>query len=215
MRRLLFALLLAIAFLGTTTAQADASLSSGLPTGPVGTPVMLTPPDADVMVVGDSITVRGYKDLAVALGDQRLAVNAQSGRNTKLSIDSLLKQVDAGMKLPPRLVMAVGTNDIFAPLVMAGQVKRLLAAVPATTKVYWVDVSALRPAYRLADAFNSAVVNTAIRKYCVGSCTVISWAGFLAAKSFRRAMYIDSGGVHPIIGVGTKAWAALIAAGIR
>ena len=214
LRALVAASVLAVAAVLSVATQADAVISSGLPSGPVGTPVMLTPADADVMVVGDSITVRGYKDLAAALGGKRLAVNAQSGRNSKLSIDSLFKQMQAGMQLPPVLVMATGANDIFDSHATGAQVQRLLAGVPASTKVYWVDASVLRPAYRLADRFNSATVNAGIRRYCVGSCTVISWAGFLAAKSFRRALYIDSGGVHQTP-AGAKAWGSLIAAGIR
>lgn len=217
MTRLLRTLLAVTALLSVATV-AHAAPSSGLPTGPVGSVVMVgDPTTSDVMIVGDSITVRGYKDLAAALPG-KLAVNAQSGRNTRLSIDSLFAQLQAGAKLPPELIMATGANDIFRPLDMAPQVQRLLALVAAkspTTEVYWVDASVRRPGYVLADNFNSAVVNQGIRKYCVGSCMVISWAGFLAAKSSRRAMYIDSGGVHPIIGVGTKTWAALIAGSVK
>ena len=215
MTRLLRLLLATVALLSVGTV-AHAGLSSGLPAGPIGTPVISTrsyTDMSDVLIVGDSITVRSYKELAASLMG-RLAVNAQSGRNTKLSIDSLLAQLDAGAKLPPRLVMATGANDIFSPYAMNTQVPRLLAAVPATTKVYWVDASVLRPAYRMQDAVNTARVNTYIRKYCVGNCSVISWAGFLAAKSSRRAMYIDSGGVHPT-DAGEEAWGGLIALSVK
>ena len=206
-----------IASLGTTQAHAT-DYGSGAPGGPSGTPVQSTVPYtaiSDVMIVGDSITVRGYKDLAAALPGKRLAVNAQSGRNTKASIDSLFAQMQAGMALPPVLIMAVGANDVFDPFVEPAQVKRLLAGVPSSTKVYWVDVQVARPKTAVADQRNSAQVNRAIWQGCTGDCTVISWASLLAAKPARLTWYIDSGGVHPIVGVGTKAWAALIAAGIR
>lgn len=209
------------AFLAAVTAllgvslPAHASLSSGLPAGPVGTPVLSTMDyvaRSDVMIVGDSISVRSYKQLQTELGTQRLAVNARSGRNTTLSVDSLFKQLQAGMKLPPVLVMAVGANDIFRPGVEGVQVRRLLAGVPATTRVLWVNVSVLRPGYLFADRVNSGKVNQLIAANCVGSCTVVSWAGFLAGKT--RSTYIDSKGVHPTA-AGSVAWAKLIAEAVR
>ncbi len=164
-----------------------------------------------MLLVGDSISVRGYKDLAYYLPGKRLAVNAWSGRNTKDSVDAVL----AMPFIPPVLIMAVGSNDVPDPFGMAVQVKRLLAGVPETTKVYWVDVQVARPKTALADQRNSEMVNMAIYQNCTGRCTVISWASFLAAKPARLMWYVDAGGVHPIVGVGTKAWAALIAGSVK
>lgn len=215
MTRLFGVLVAAVALLSVAWSADAAAPSSGAAAGPIGAPVMSTQSYttiSDVLVVGDSITVRGYKELAAALPGRRLAVNAQSGRNTALSIDALFRQMQAGVKLPPVLVMAVGANDIFSSGVMAGQVKRLLAGVPASTKVFWVDVSVLRPAYKLADGFNSARVNQSIRAYCTGKCTVISWAGFLAVNG--RGKLIDSGGVHQTP-AGAKAWGKLIAGPVK
>jgi hypothetical protein len=197
---------------------AVAEVSSGLPSGPVGTPVISTPSltsRAAVLVVGDSITMRSYKYLPPAMPGVLIAVNAQSGRNTKLSVDSLIWQTQHGAKLPPKLVMATGANDIFNTHAMGPQVQRLLAFVKATsptTKVYWVDVSVRRPAYAVADMFNSAMVNTQIRKYCVGNCSVISWAALLA--KYGRTGLIDSGGVHTTV-LGSQKWAGMIAGGIK
>src|SRR5690349_9994458 len=210
--------LLAVAALFEVSSTADASLSSGLPAGPVGSPVVSTVDftnRATIEVVGDSITVRSYKSLPAELPGERIAVNAQSGSNTAQSIDRLEAQLKAGAKLPPRLVMASAANDIFAAGSTAAQVRRLLALVQAqspSTRVYWVDASVLRPGFLFADRVNSAKVNSAIRANCVGSCSVISWAGFLA--TVKRSTYIDAGGVHPNA-AGQVAWAKLIAGGIR
>jgi hypothetical protein len=182
--------------------------------GPVGTPVVSTVPYtaiSDVLLVGDSISVRGYKDLAAYLPGKRLAVNAWSGRGTKASVDAVLSMP----YLPPVLVMAVGSNDVMAPFEMAAQVKRLLAGVPGSVKVFWVDVQVSRPGFAVADQRNSGVVNMAVWQGCTGRCSVVSWASFLAAKPSRLTMYLDAGGVHPVMGVGTKAWGCLIASAVR
>jgi hypothetical protein len=209
--------LVAIIALGLATPAHATDYGSGAAGGPVGTPVLSTVPYtavSDVMIVGDSITMRGYKDLAAALPGKRLAVNAWSGRNTKAAIDSLFTQMQGGYKLPPVLIMATGANDVFDPFVMPAQVKRLLAGVPEGTKVYWVDVQVARPKTALADQRNSEQVNRAIWQGCTGDCAVISWATFLASKPARLTWYLDVGGVHPNT-AGAKAWAALIAGSMK
>lgn len=217
MTRLLSVLLATIAVLWVAAPSEATDYGSGTAGGKVGSPVLSTIPYtavSDVMIVGDSITVRGYKALAAALPGKRLAVNAWSGRNTKDSVDSLFASMQNGVVLPPVLVMATGANDVFDPFVMAAQVQRLLAGVPSGTKVYWVDIQVARPKTALADQRNSEQVNRAIWQRCTGDCTVISWASFLAAKPSRLGMYLDTGGVHPNA-AGTKAWAALIAGSLR
>jgi hypothetical protein len=217
MIRMVRVVALTLAFLVAAPTAAYADYGSGVAGGPVGTPVLSTAPYtavSDVLIVGDSITVRGYKDLAAALPGKRLAVNAHSGRNTKASIDSLFQWLANGYKLPPVLIMAVGSNDVMSPFVMDAQVKRLLDAGPSTTKIYWMDVQVSRPKYAVADQRNSMIVNRAIWTRCVGGCAVISWASFLAAKPARLGWYLDSGGVHQTVS-GSKAWAALIAGSVK
>jgi hypothetical protein len=194
---------------------------SGLPAGPVSSPIRSTPSYIAMskwMIAGDSITVRGYKDLAATNTGARLAVNAWSGRNTQLTVDEIMNK-NLTPTIPEYLIMAVGSNDVMSPFVMPAQVKRLLDYVTANfprTKIYWVDVQVNRPAYSPADQRNSMIVNKAIYQGCTtqANCTVISWASFLAAKPSRIPMYIDSGGVHPIISIGTKAWAGVIDAAV-
>jgi lysophospholipase L1-like esterase len=198
-------------------AHGATGLSSGPWGGPIGTPVVSTIPytaKAYVLVGGDSITVRSYRQLPVYLPGKTIAINAQSGRNTKLTVDQLLDP-KVTPYLPAKLVMATGANDIFAPTAMAAQVQRLLAGAQArgVQHVYWVNASVKRPGWVLQDTWNSFVVNRAIATYCTGTCSVINWAGFLA-QGTRRARLIDSGGVHPNV-AGQAAWAALIAASVK
>lgn len=208
----LVALTVALLFAAPT---AHAGFGSGPASGPVGTPVISTAAEVDaakVMLVGDSISVRSYKDLA-ALLPVPLAVNAHSGRNTKLSIDSLFKQMQ-GRQWPRVLVMATGSNDIFGPGAMREQVRRLLAGVPESTRVFWVNIRVQRPGFVLADRVNTWHVNEAIQVGCTGRCSVVSWVGFLAGKPYRPATYIDAGGVHPTV-LGSKAWGCLIATAVK
>jgi hypothetical protein len=190
---------------------------SGAPAGKLGSPVLSTQPYtaiSDWMVAGDSITVRGYKALAAQKPTKRLAVNAWSGRGTTETVDQILSPSVTPV-IPPVLIMAVGTNDIFDPFVMSAQVKRLLTGVEARapgTRVYWVTVQASRPATALADQRNSMAVNQAIWTGCTAElhCKVIDWAMFFAAKPSRLTMYLDKGGVHPIIPTGTNVWGKFI-----
>lgn len=171
---------------------------------------------ADVGVIGDSITARGWGDLyaLITANGRRMAVNFWSARPTAPAVDWLVQRVQAGKRIPRTLVMAVGANDVYAPFAMQAQIARLLKAVPGV-KVYMVDVQVARPAYALADQRNSGIVNKAIWQGCTGDCGVISWASFFAAYPRRLTMYLTSDGVHPIVGVGTRAWAALIAASVK
>ena len=226
MRKLtLFSLLLAVLFALLQPSHASASLSSGLPGGPVGTPVISTQaytvlaPARTALVVGDSITVRSYKALAaqLSLHGQRLAVNAQSGRNTRLSVDALLAQMKGvpDSAWPSDLIMATGANDVFAPGAMLTQVPRLLAAVPKHVRVHWVTVYVARPAYLLADKHNSYLVNQAITTGCAASprCSLVRWAAFLTASTPRLRADIDTGGVHPTA-AGRLDWGKLLASAV-
>lgn len=121
---------------------------------------------ADVGIVGDSITVRGYPVLRSALAGHSLtlAVDAQGGRPTTPAVDALL----ARPQLPATLIMATGTNDIFDPTVMATQVARVVNGVAAlgVEHLLWVDVQCCRTsktaAVQLADQRNTGWVNDQI-----------------------------------------------------
>lgn len=187
------------------------------PTYPAGISKVISTPAytavSDVLVVGDSITVDAYKALAAALPGKRLAVNAHSGRGTAESVTAVL----AMPHVPPVVLMAVGSNDVPNPPVMAGQIKRLRDALePRGIKVRWVTVQVVRyrgtAAMQLADQRNSGWVNAQIWAGCVAPCRVVDWAGFLAGyPGYRLPAYLRDG-VH-LSEKGKAPWGVLLAKG--
>lgn len=162
-------------------------------------------PQADVVIVGDSITTRGYSELAtwLAARGKTLAGNYWSGRPTAPAVDWALSLSTK----PKILVMASGTNDIFDPAVMATQVARLTAWAGTTTRLIWVRVQAARPATALCDQRNSMWVNAQIS---AGGEETCGWPDGFAQDPNRIGYYLLPDGVHPIEGVGTNYWAAVV-----
>lgn len=168
---------------------------------------------ADVLIVGDSITTLGKEELttAVAAEGKTLAVAYWSGRPTTPAVDYVL----SATILPPILVMACGTNDIFTPTVMSDQIQRLLDdELPGVQHLVWVDVQASRPGYETADQRNSGYINAQIRNK-LESDHVVPWSEWFARDPSRIPRYIDSGGVHPINGIGTDFWAEVVMQTLR
>lgn len=215
------ALVSAAAFLTAHTLRANADYGSGtiapwqtLAHGMTGDWVD-TPydgdPTADVGIIGDSITTGGWTTLRdnLAAKGKTLAVNYWSGRPTTPAVDFALSLTTP----PPILIMATGTNDIFDPTVMAAQVARLRAGMPATTQIYWVDVQAARATTAVADQRNSGWINGQIREGCTAPCKVIPWSVWFASNPSRIGMYL-SDGVHPKAGTGTAFWAAVLSGAV-
>ena len=168
---------------------------------------------ADVLIVGDSITTLGKEELttAVAAEGKTLAVAYWSGRPTTPAVDYVL----SATVLPPIVVMACGTNDIFTPTVMTAQIQRLLDDdLPGCEHLLWVDVQACRPSFAVADQRNSGYINNQIRNL-LDEDHVVPWSEWFAVDPSRISYYIDSGGVHPINGVGTAFWAEVIMKKLR
>lgn len=168
---------------------------------------------ADVLIVGDSITTRGKEELTAALAveGKTLGVAYWSGRPTTPAVDYVL----SATVLPPYLIMACGSNDVFTPPVMEAQIHRLVdVTLPGVQHLLWVDVQVSRPAFALADQRNSGYINNQIRNVLPKS-HVIPWSEWFAANPARLGQYLDSGGVHPINGVGTNFWAEVIMQKLR
>ena len=169
-------------------------------------------PQADVVIVGDSITTRGYDQLAtwLAARGKTLAGSYWSGRPTTPAVDWALSLTTK----PKILVMASGTNDIFNPAVMAAQAARLKAWADAApvTRLIWVDTFAQRPATDTCDLRNSGWVNNLIRKN-IGDSQVCDWWYGFAQDPNRITNYL-SDGIHPMDaaggGAGTNYWAAVV-----
>lgn len=159
---------------------------------------------ANVWMLGDSIAARCQYDLAVRLSNERgqtLAVDDHAGRPTTPTLD-VLEQWVSTYPLPRQLIMATGSNDVFDPTVMAGQLDRCMAIVAGRSEVYWVDVQVQRwsqpVATQIADQRNSGWVNMQIHDAAgrYGNLHTIGWATALASKPTRLPEYL-SDGVHP------------------
>lgn len=153
-------------------------------------------PQADVLIVGDSITTRTYAATIGAIEDagHTAAVNYWSGRPTAPAVDWVLSLSSK----PKVIVMATGTNDIMDPSVMAAQIARLKAGLPDTTTLLWVDVQASRPAYAIADQRNSMAVNQQINAALTPD-HVIYWSQMFWSAPWRLSYYLQDG-VHPWVG---------------
>lgn len=155
-----------------------------------------------IFILGDSITVGTARDLAYRLYPDGIivAVNAWSARPTAPTVDALEQWVTT-YGAPRRIVMAAGSNDVFAPPVMAGLIDRTMRIVGPDRIVLWVTVQVARArqsaAVQLADQRNSGWVNSQIYAATARhpNLRVIDWAGFLAAKPFRLTKYLRDG-VH-------------------
>jgi hypothetical protein len=198
-RIILTALIAGVALLlSPATAGADyGSGNLGTPGAHTRTGNMAT---ASVGYFGDSIGQRIATPLTTALAGKgvTLATDNQAGRATTQIVDQVLREP----KLPKRVVIEAGSNDVFNPPVMAAQIKRLRAALePKGISVLWVDVQVSRlklsPAVQLADQRNSGWVNSQIRAGCTAPCVVIPWSTSLAAKPTRIVAYTGPDGVHP------------------
>lgn len=170
-------------------------------------------PQADVVIVGDSITTRGYDQLGtwLAARGKTLAGSYWSGRPVTPAVDWALSLTTK----PETLVMASATNNLFdSTQVVLGQVQRLKAWADAEpkTRLIWVDTYAQRPATDVCDLRNSGWINNQIREGMAGGEVCSWWYGF--AQDPNRVNNYLSDGIHPIDGsgggVGTNYWAAVV-----
>lgn len=173
---------------------------------------------ADVAIFGDSITVRGCGELKSWLAGigKTLATDAQGSRPVTTTADAI-EEYDVAA-LPPIIIVAAGTNDIFDPVVFGAQMDRILAHLAGKT-VLWIDVQACRTgqtaAVKLADQRNSMAINMQIHERLPAN-RIVTWAWSFISNPARLAMYLQDG-VHPWAGPtgpngadGTANWRAWI-----
>ncbi|MGW1341887.1 hypothetical protein ACWCOV_12635 [Kribbella sp. NPDC002412] len=156
-----------------------------------------------VFMFGDSIAVQDgpalEKSLANRTGDA-IAVHDWSGQPAAAAVDALADW-ERRFGLPSRIVMAVGSNDIFDPPAFAEQVERAMHIAGPSRTVYWVNahVSRVREpaAVRSADLANSAWVNQQLEQAAVRhpNLRIVRWSEFLAAQPGGAAKYLRDG-VH-------------------
>jgi len=169
-----------------------------------------------VFMFGDSIGVQDGPALAKQLSKLGIdvVVNNWAGRPVTEAVDALdTWSQDYG--LPHRVLMSVGSNDIFTPPAVAAQVERTMQIVGDERTVYWVNVQAARWAYgqqvQVADQRNSAWINLqlaeAARHY--DNLRIVHWAEHLASKPNRLGTLLRDG-LHPSVPLGQNARNTLI-----
>ncbi|MFC5261132.1 hypothetical protein ACFPJ1_03330 [Kribbella qitaiheensis] len=169
-----------------------------------------------VVMFGDSIAVQDGDPLAWTLamrtGDA-LAMHNWSGQPSSAVVDALGRW-SREFGLPRRILMATGSNDIFAPPVFGRQVDRAMRIVGWTRTVIWVNVHVdrvkLSPTVREADRRNTAWVNQQLeaRARRFPNLRVVHWAEYLAADPARVRNLRD--GVHTSVPQGQIARNRLI-----
>ncbi len=219
---------------GSSVLTAEQAFADGYGSGPLG-PYLNSPrvisSDEQIRIVlarkglfmfGDSIALQDAKSLAERLGSRTqdvLAVNNWTGRPTEHGVDALAAWA-ATYGLPTRILMALGSNDIFTPPDFAAQINRTMSLVGTTRTVYWVNVQVSRTKYSLetqiADQRNTGWVNLQLaeanRRY--PNLRVVHWAEFLAAKIDRLTTYLRDG-VHTTVPLGQDARNELIVQAIE
>jgi hypothetical protein len=169
-----------------------------------------------VFMFGDSIGVQDGPSLARQLARHgiTMAVHNWAGRPVTPAVDALDTWAqDHG--LPHRILMSVGSNDIFTPPAVAAQVERTMQIVGEERTVFWVNIQAARtahgPAVQVSDQRNSAWINLQLaeaqRRH--ENLRIVHWAEHLAAKPNRLGKYLRDG-LHPSIPLGQAARNALI-----
>lgn len=158
-----------------------------------------------VFMFGDSIGVQDGDALALRLTGLPLAVDNWSGRPTEAAVDALQTWATT-YGLPNRILMAVGTNDIFKPPAFGPQVKRAMEIAGPGRTVYWVNTRVSRTKepeiVQRADLRNSTWVNRqlddAADRY--PNLRVIRWSEFLGKVKYPHRYLRD--GLHTSIPLG-------------
>ncbi|MGW7686733.1 hypothetical protein ACWGID_38700 [Kribbella sp. NPDC054772] len=174
-----------------------------------------------VFMFGDSIGVQDGPALARQLTKLgiSIAVHNWAGRPVTPAVDALDTWAqDYG--LPHRILMSVGSNDIFTPPAVAAQVDRTMQIVGDERTVYWVNVQAARTAHgvdvKVSDQRNSAWINLQLsdaqRRY--DNLRIVHWAEHLASSPNRLARYLRDG-LHPSVPLGQNARNGLIIDAIK
>lgn len=154
-----------------------------------------------IFTFGDSIAVQDGPALERLLrnrtGDS-IAVHDWSGQPTSAAVDALADW-ERRFGLPSRIVMAVGSNDIFDPTAFGAQVERAMQLAGPSRTVYWVNVYVGRvrqPAeIRAADESNSAWINQQLEQAAVRhpNLRIVRWAEYLATRPDGPANYLRDG----------------------
>lgn len=170
-----------------------------------------------VFLFGDSIAVQDGPALErrlVGRSGDPIAADSRPGRRTQEAVD-VLESWSGSYGLPTRIVMAVGSNDVFAPSDFAAQVDRVMRIAGPDRTVYWVDVYVRRTrepaAVQAADQRGSALINQQLEAAAehYPRLRIIRWSEFLSAHPGRIRTDLRDG-VHTSVPAGQDARNQLI-----
>lgn len=193
----------------TTRAPAASAATSAAPNYGSGTLLPWTgrdhgvdgnPATADVLIVGDSVTMtcRSYVRAELARYGLTVVFDYWSGRptaGTGAAVDRALSYSRLhGVNRFKAVAMATGSNDIFNPPAMAPAIDRMKAS---DAEVVWVNVFVHRWAQpqsvRDADLRNTGWINNQI---AASGFPVVRWFEAIASKPARETAYLGDG-LHP------------------
>jgi len=116
-----------------------------------------------VLVLGDSITYRDFDGMRTHLADQGLVPCVWAQRSARVQ-DMLKEARQLGVPLPPRVVIALGNNDLFVPQKFRWWVNQVHDWVGPDRDLVWVTVWRTKQSSLLPNLqFNARVVNRIIR----------------------------------------------------
>lgn len=150
---------------------------------------------------GDSISMQSGYDLTVALGERgyNVAVHWWNGIPTPPTVDWMAATAQRLGGLPPNVLMATGSNDIFDPDAMAPALAKFRELQDAYGfRAWWVDVFVRRSGSEAWDLGTCMPVNNQIWAL-QDRASIVGWAKFLghpSKQSYRVSTYLLDG-VHP------------------
>jgi len=175
-----------------------------------------------VVLFGDSIAVQDGEALGRLLAQRTGASFAEyswAGQPTSAAVDAMAAWARA-YGLPHRIVMAVGSNDIFDPPGFTAQVDRALRIAGPSRTVYWVNVQVSRTdepgPVQVADQRNSEWIDLQLAhaQLRYPNLRIVHWAEFLAARPGRMRTELRDGR-HTTVPAGQNARNALILQAIQ
>ena len=175
-----------------------------------------------IVLFGDSIAVQDGAVLGRLLAQHlgtSFAEHSWSGQPTAAAVDALAAW-DRAYGLPHRIVMAVGTNDIFDPPAFAAQLDRAMRIAGPSRTVYWVNVQVSRTdeptSVQVADQRNSEWIDLELEqaRSRYPNLRIVPWAEFLAAHPERMRTDLRDGR-HTTVPAGQTARNTLILQAIQ
>jgi lysophospholipase L1-like esterase len=140
-------------------------------------------------------------------------MDAWCGRPFAPTWTALKTRLDQGLPVPPKVILAAGTNDIFNPPAARAAIAQAAAALGS--RLVFVTVYAARPGREVHDLRNSSWVNAMLTQTAAQhGVRVVDWFSFLAAQPFSRPKAYLVDGVHTTAS-GTAARNSLLVAELR